>query len=90
MPINTVAFRNANDANFKSSITPEIPTKDDDGALIHWKRFEGKFLVDTNSFSSFFKPQKNLSIDLEIDDFYVGECELRLDSSQQHDSVERR
>jgi len=78
-PIKSISFVNVvNRQDFQQSLAPIMPDTDDDGRMIHWLEFTGRFVASEIDLDLRMFPFETivLPIDFELGDFYVGEASI--------------
>lgn len=83
-PVKTIAFTNVvNRQDFIQEAEPSTPDTDDDGRLIHWLEFSGRFIASESDLDLRLFPFETITlpIALELGDFYVGEAEVNQQQS---------
>jgi len=78
-PIKTIYFSNIVDAqSFETSLEPSQPIKDEDGCMIQWLEYSGRFMASGDDLDLRMFPFETISLSLctELDDVYIGESEV--------------
>lgn len=78
-PVKSISFVNiVNRNDFQQAPEPSVPDTDEDGRMIHWLEFTGRFVASEIDLDLRMFPFETiiLPVDIELGDFYVGEASI--------------
>lgn len=78
-PVKSISFVNVvNRHDFQQAPEPSMPDTDEDGRMIHWLEFTGRFVASEIDLDLRMFPFETiiLPVDIELGDFYVGEASI--------------
>lgn len=78
-PVKALRFVNtAQRSDLTIEVEPNEPVKDEDGLMIQWAKFSGRFVANSLDLSSFPFETVQLPIEIELEDLYESETCLAL------------